>query len=159
MNVDRALGKLDEIRPSVHVWWTNSQQADDAFRSRDVALGFMWSGRAAVLVASDPDFRVIFDGALKARELLVVPKGAPDPAAAWKLVDWYATHPREQAAFMKLRRNGLPSPAAYEFVPQDIQATLATAPANARVGIRIDWNWVRKNRDTVFQRWQDWLTK
>lgn len=159
IDVNLALRKLDEIRPTVQVWWANSQQADDAFRNRDVALGFMWSGRAAVLAASDPDFRVIFDGALKARELLVVPKGAPDPAAAWKLVEWYATHPREQAAFMVARRNGLPSPAAYALVPKDVQATLATSPQHARVSIKIDWNWVRKNRDAVFQQWQDWLTK
>lgn len=158
LDVDRAFRKLDEIRDSVDVWWTNSEQAEQIFRDGEVAMGPIWSGRAALLAASGDNFEVHFDDAVAARELLVVPKGAPNPEAGLALIEWFASHPRAMAAFTVERRNGFPSPAEYKFVPPEIAATLPTAPQNVSRGLKVDFGWVTANRDEVFRRWQEWLT-
>jgi spermidine/putrescine-binding protein len=158
-DVDRAFTKLDQIRNSIDVWWTNSDQAEQVFLSDEVALGAMWSGRASLLASEKEGIELYFDGALQARELWVVPKGAPNAAAALALIEWYASHPRAQAAFMVDRHNPLPNPQAYKYIPEDLAATLSTSPENAALSIPIDFAWVTKNRDEVYRRWQDWLTK
>ncbi len=159
LDVDRAFRKLDEIRDSIDVWWTNSEQAEQIFRDREVVMGPMWSGRAAQLAASGEGFEIQFEGAVRARELLVVPKGAPNAAAGFALMEWYATHPKAIAGFMTERRNGIPSPDAYKDVPAEVAATLATAPQNAAKQVEVDFDWVSANRDEVFKRYQEWLTQ
>src|SRR3954454_968797 len=130
LDVDRAFRKLDEIRDSVDVWWTNSDQAEQIFRDGEVAMGPIWSGRAATLASDGNDFQVEFNGALLARELWVVPKGAPNPEGAYKLMEWSATHPKEVGAYITERRNGIDMPAAYKYVPKEITDALPTSPSN-----------------------------
>jgi putative spermidine/putrescine transport system substrate-binding protein len=159
LDVDRAFAKLDEIRDSIDVWWTNSDQSEQIFRDGEVAMGPMWSGRAATLAAEDPRFQPQFEGALLARELWVVPKGAPNPDGAYELMEWYATHPKEVAAFMTERHNGIDMPAAYQYVPKEITDSLPTSPANEAQEVKVDFDWVTENRDAVYKRWQEWLTQ
>jgi spermidine/putrescine-binding protein len=159
LDVDRAFRKLDEIRDSIDVWWTNSEQAEQIFRDGEVAMGPIWSGRAALLASSDEGFQVQFDGAVQARELWVVPKGAPNAEVGFALMEWYATHPKAIAAFMTERRNGIPSPDAYKHVATEIAAALPTAPQNAANVVQVDFDWVTANRDNVFKRYQEWLTR
>lgn len=159
LDVDRAFRKLDEIRDSIDVWWTNSEQAEQIFRDGEVAMGPIWSGRATLLASSGEGFELSFDGAVRARELWVVPKGAPNAAAGFALMEWYAAHPKAIAAFMVERRNGIPSTEAYKHVPAEIAAALATAPQNASKSVQVDFDWVTANRDEVFKRYQEWLTQ
>ena len=159
LDVDRAFRKLDEIRDSIDVWWTNSEQAEQIFRDGEVAMGTIWSGRATLLATSGEGFDVEFNGAVLARELWVVPKGAPNPEAGFALMEWYATHPKAIAAFMSERRNGIPSPEAYKNIPPEIVAALPTAPQNAAKVVQVDFDWVNANRDEVFRRYQEWLTR
>jgi spermidine/putrescine-binding protein len=159
LDVDRAFGKLDQIRKSVNVWWTNSEQAEQIFRDGEVAMGPIWSGRAALLAASSPKFQLAFDGAIAAREFLVVPKGAPNPEAGFALMEWYATHPRAQAEFITERRNGLSNPKAFDYISPKIANTISTAPENAEQSVPVDFDWVVENRDETYRRWQEWLTK
>jgi len=158
LDVDRAFAKLDEIRDSIDVWWTNSDQAEQIFRDEEVTMGPMWSGRAATLASEGP-FQPEFEGALLARELWVVPKGAPNPEGAYALMEWYATHPKEVGAFITERRNGIDMPTAYEYVPQEITDALPTSPANRAQEVQVDFDWVTENRDAVYKRWQEWLTQ
>ncbi|MEO8290889.1 MAG: ABC transporter substrate-binding protein [Gaiellaceae bacterium] len=159
LDVDRAFRKLDEIRDSIDVWWTNSEQAEQIFRDGEVALGPIWSGRAATLASEGKGIEVEFEGALLARELWVVPKGAPNAQAAYALMEWYATHPAIVGDYITERRNGIDMPDAYANVPAEIANALPTAPTNSANQVKVDFDWVAANRDEVFRRWQEWLTR
>jgi putative spermidine/putrescine transport system substrate-binding protein len=159
LDVDRAFAKLDEIRDSIDVWWTNSDQSEQIFRDGEVAMGPIWSGRAASLVAEGKGIEPEFEGSLLARELWVVPKGAPNPEGAYELMEWYADHPAAVGAFITERRIGIDMPAAYEHVPKEVTDALPTSPANAAPAVKVDFDWVTENRDAVYKRWQEWLTQ
>lgn len=156
LDVNRALRKLDTIKSSIHLWWNSSGQSEQAMRDGEVAMGTIWNGRASLL--ADAGMRVSYTGSIANRELLVVPRKAPNAKAGFSLMLWYATHPRAQATFTAARRNALSNPKELKYLPKSLVATLSTAPQNIKKSVHIDFKWVVKNRNRVFTRWQDWVT-
>jgi mannopine transport system substrate-binding protein len=156
LDVDRAFRKLDTIKSSIHVWWNSSGQSEQAMRDGEVVMGTIWNGRASLL--ADSGFKISYAGSVANREYYVVPRKAPNPQAAFSLMQWYATHPGPQAAFTAKRRNALSNPKELKDLPSWLVATLSTAPQNLKQSVHIDYHWVVNNRDSVFKRWQDWVT-
>jgi putative spermidine/putrescine transport system substrate-binding protein len=157
LDVNRALRKLDTIKGSIHLWWDSSGQSEQAMRDGEVAMGTIWNGRASLL--ADAGMKVSYTGSVANRELYVVPRDAPNPQAGFSLMLWYAQHPRAQAVFTAARRNALANPRELKYLPKSLVATLSTAPQNINQSVHLDFNWVVKNRDRVFKRWQDWVTR
>jgi spermidine/putrescine-binding protein len=158
LDVNRAFRSLDRIRGSINVWWANPGHGEQVFRDGQVAMGTIYDGRASLISSDNNNMKVSFRGAVATRELLVVPKNAPNPKAAWALIEWYATHARAQAQFTIERRNGLSNPKEFRYIPKSVSNSIASTPKNAAQAVRVDFAWVQKNRDRVYRRWQDWLT-
>ncbi|MGD9945078.1 MAG: ABC transporter substrate-binding protein [Burkholderiaceae bacterium] len=94
--VDRAFKKLQEIKPHVAVWWNSSGQAMQLIRDGEVDMILLANGRAGALMDDGARVGFSFDQALLEIECLMVPKGAPNAAAAMQLIN-AALDPQAQA--------------------------------------------------------------
>jgi putative spermidine/putrescine transport system substrate-binding protein len=159
-DIDRAFGKLDEIKPHVNVWWTSGDQSQQIFRDGEVAMAIMWDGRAYQLRDQGmKQLKISHDGMLRARELIVVPRDAPNPEAAFAFLRWYVTHPKQGAAWVKAIGYGVAAPKALAFLPKTVSQQIATAPENVAVTIPLDAEWDVKYQDEVLPRWTNWLAQ
>jgi len=157
-DVDRAFAKLDEIKPHVDVWWKTGDQSQQILRDEEVAMAIMWDGRAYQLQDQGlKDLEVSHDGMLAMRELMVVPKDAPNPQAAFAFLRWYVTHPEAGAQWIKTMHYGVADPKALDALPRKVADQVATAPANAEVTTPLDAAWSTKARQEVLTRWTNWL--
>jgi spermidine/putrescine-binding protein len=156
-DMDRAYRKLDEIKPDVAVWWKTGDQSQQIFRDEEVAMGYMWDGRAYGLLDQGVNVEISHDGSPLHRTLFVVTKDAPNPEAAYAFLRWFATHPRNQAEWVKKMHYGLPHPDVFKYLPEDVAEQIATFPANADVSVRVDPQWAASNQARELKRWADWI--
>lgn len=157
LDVDRAFAKLDEIKPHVNVWWTTGDQSQQIFRDEEVVMGILWDARASGLREQGVDVQLSFEGSPIARDLLVVPAGAPNAEAAFEFLRWYATHPEAGAVWIEEMGYGVANPEAYAGMPAEVIADMGGAPENMAKGVTMDVGALRQIREEVLPRWNEWL--
>ena len=60
--VDRALRKLDEIKPSITKWWTAGGEPPQLLMNREIAMTSCYDGRALALIRQGAPIRLVWDG-------------------------------------------------------------------------------------------------
>jgi putative spermidine/putrescine transport system substrate-binding protein len=158
-DLDRAYRKLDKIKPGVAVWWRTGDQSQQVFRDNEVAMGLLWDGRAAGVIDQGVDLDLAFEGSPISRDLLVVPAKAPNAAAAFEFLRWYATHPAEGGKWIQAMGYGVANPKAYEHVPPKIAQRSAYYPPNFAKGFLVNARWQSQHRADLVKRWTQWLSQ
>ena len=148
--MDRALKRLEQLKPDVAVWWDSGAQSAQVLKDGDADLVITWNGRAESVVADGGAADYSFAGSVIGTDCLAVPKGAPNAANAMKLIAAMTT-PAREAKLTDFIAYGPINPAAYEggLIPEDRLKKLATAPANAGTSVFSDANWWMKNGDAA----------
>jgi spermidine/putrescine-binding protein len=159
LDLDRALRKLDELKPNVSVWWSTGDQSQQIFRDREVAMGVLWDGRAYGLAAQGVKVEISHRGAMLGWGSLTVPKGAPNAPAAWAFLRWYMAHPEAQGAIQKETGYGESSPLASNYIPAEMRPQMASDPKNIKEVVVPDLTWVSEHRADIVKRWTEWLQK
>jgi spermidine/putrescine-binding protein len=159
LDLDRAFRKLDELKPHVHVWWSTGDQSQQIFRDREVAMGVLWDGRAFGLAGQGVKLEISHRGTMLGWGSLAVPKGAPNPQAAWAFIRWYMAHPEAQGAVQKVTGYGESSPLASNFLPPDMRLQMASHADNIKQVVVPDLTWVSQHRADIVKRWTEWLQK
>lgn len=155
VNLDLAFKALERIKPSVRVWTTSGDQQQQIMRSGEVDMAVMWNGRAYNLHRNGTPVKMQWNGALLDPGYLVVLKGAKNKEAAFKYLEYYATHPDQQAAFAQIIGYGISNKEVASKLPPDVSDALPSSHAT----IRIDETWYANNRQEIQKRWQEFLTK
>jgi putative spermidine/putrescine transport system substrate-binding protein len=96
-NMTVAFNELKAIKPYVKVWTESGSQMQQVMLDGEVGIEFMWNGRAYVDHQQDPYFTESWTGATMELSGWMIPKGAPDLAAAYAFLKWVADHPKNQA--------------------------------------------------------------
>lgn len=157
LDVERALKKLDQIKPHVAVWWRSGDQSQQIWRSREVVMAMMFAGRALRLRADGLPIGVSWNGAPLDASFWGVLKDAPHPNAALALVNFVYSRPQEHADFAKenLAPTGLK--ALLPLLDPAMQKVQATHPDNWPKIVRTDTAWLGANQEAVLKRWTEWL--
>jgi len=158
-DLDRAYRKLDQVKKSVAVWWRTGDQSQQVFRDQEVEMGLLWDGRAAGAIDQGVDLALSFEGTPISRDLFVVPTNAPNAAAAFEFLRWYATHPVEGGKWIQTMGYGVANPKAYEHVPPEIAQRSAYFPGNFAKGFLINARWQSQHRAELVKRWTQWLSQ
>ena len=153
LDVDRALKKLDTVRDDL-VWWTEGAQAQQMLASGETPMSFVWTGRAVDAAESGAPIEIQWNQWLSQNGWWVIPKGAPNKAAAMELLA-YMTGPDAQARLTKLLPYGPPNEKALPNVDPKYKDQLPTSHIDTR--IEIDSEWWAKNYDSVDKKFQAWL--
>ncbi|MFQ6163465.1 extracellular solute-binding protein [Sinorhizobium meliloti] len=160
LDLDRAFRKLDEIRPHVTVWWGSGDQSVQMFRTKEVVMALMYSNRARSLQAEGLPIEISWEGAILDAYIWTILARAPRPLAALALLNFIYTRPEAHAAYSSELRSaatGMKDAAKY-MKPADA----AKLPTNEKIWphiIKMDLEWLGKNKATMNQRWTEWIAQ
>lgn len=154
VDLDKAFDILNDVKSSVSVWPTSGDQQQQVLASGEVDMAIMWNGRAYDLTQKGTPLTFVWDGALLDPGGLVVLKGAPNKEAAFKYIEFYATHPQVQADWAKVLPYGMASKDVASLLPKEI----ADALPSSHDAIGIDPSWFAQNQEEISKRWQEFLT-
>ncbi|WP_434714242.1 extracellular solute-binding protein (plasmid) [Rhizobium sp. YTUHZ045] len=157
LDVDRALRKLDEIRPAISLWWKTGDQSVQGFRNGDYSIGQIWLTRANTLKAEGRQIAWSKQASFLVGDRLTIIKGAPDRANAEKLIGYWLDHPETQARVCEellctppsRDAIGLMSPAARSALPSDEDIRDYIVVPDAK--------WINENAAMMLERWNAWI--
>ncbi|TGQ04858.1 ABC transporter substrate-binding protein [Mesorhizobium sp. M2E.F.Ca.ET.219.01.1.1] len=157
LDIDRAFRKLDEIKPHVTVWWKSGDQSQQIFRTGEVVMAMLFSGRAFRLRGEGIPLGISWNGAPLDAAFWAVTKAAQHPNAALALLDFIYTRPKAHAEFAAESFGSTAQRGALDFLTADAKASSVLQPANWSNIVRVDREWLAANREKVLQRWSMWI--
>lgn len=159
LNLKKAFAQMRKIKPSVKVWFTSGDQSQQILRDGEVGICLCWSGRAYTLKGENStNLRINWAGIYEPGYWAVL-KDAKNKEGGFKLLEWIATHPREQAEYAQKIHYSVASPQAFKYMDKATAESLADNPRNFPKLVQVDWNWFANNGDRVRSMWKDFITK
>jgi spermidine/putrescine transport system substrate-binding protein len=126
--IEAAYNKLKELMPNVKVF--NAESPKDAYLSGEVRVGMIWNGEAFMAQKEVKDLRFVMptEGPSLWMDNLVIPKKAPNPAAAHKFIDFLL---RPEIAKLITEDVGYTSPnlAAIALLPEKVRNNRTAYPS------------------------------
>ncbi|MCZ4093090.1 ABC transporter substrate-binding protein [Sinorhizobium psoraleae] len=159
LDLDRAFRKLDQIKPHITVWWHSNDQSQQAFRSGEVVMGMIVSGRALALRKEGLKLEVVLNGAVRDVAPWAMLKDAPHKDAALAFLNFFMTRPEAHLAFVKAINYQTSNKDATSLIPEAERRNLPTAPENWSRTFSIDRDWYEQNREMLYDRWNAWMLK
>lgn len=158
--LQRAIARLEAIKPNVAVWWTSGAQSAQLLKDGEADLVVTWNGRAQSVKDDGGDAEYSFKGSVIGTDCLAVPKGAPNKEAAMKLIS-AMTQPARVAKLTEFIAYGPVNPAGYEggLIPADRLKLLATAPENVGTSVFSNADWWLKNGDAAQKAFDEMMNK
>lgn len=156
LDIDRALAKLDEIRPHVAVWWTGGAQTSQLLQTGEVDMLPTWNGRAQTVIDSGGPAAIQWNQGLYSIEGWAIPKGNPKADAGREFIRFCAD-PQRQAAYTELLAYGPTNPKAYDYISEERAQFLPTAPKNFEQMILANQEWWGEHKDEAEERFNEWL--
>lgn len=157
--VDRAFAMLDKIKPHV-VWWSSSTQAIQNLDSGEVIMTDQYNARIThEIVNEGKSYAIVWEaGYFYGTDMWAVVKGAPNEEAALELLRWFSV-PEHQAGFSKLYAYGTGRVEAVNYVPEEWQRHLPTAPHHVQHGASYDTEFWVENKEALEERFRVWLAR
>lgn len=154
LDVDRALGKLEQIRDAT-LFYEDSKQPIELVRTGQVGLASAWSVRtnlpeAASLVKPQWNHGMI------SADSWVSPRGSQNTDIAMNFIN-YATRAVPTANFTRLQPFGPVNKDAIPLLRSDIISSLPNSPANMSVQFFENWSYWRDMRESLTAQFEDWL--
>ncbi|WP_051264245.1 extracellular solute-binding protein [Rhizobium leucaenae] len=157
LDVDRALKKLDELRPSISLWWKTGDQSVQGFREKDYSVGQIWLTRASALRSEGRTIAWSNKAAFLVGDRLTIIKGAPNRDNALKLIAFWLDSPDIQAKVCEALLCTPPSSAAIALMPQAVRDQMPSAQ-DVRDNIVVpDSKWINDHAAELLERWNNWI--
>lgn len=157
LDFDRAFAKLDKIKPHVTVWWKSGDQSQQLWRSGEVVMAQMYSGRAIGLRREGLPMGISWSGVPLDAAAWCVLKEAKHPKAALALLSYLYTRPEAHAAFASESAGVTAMQDAFPLLDAAMQEVAVTNPENWQQVVQIDRSWLGQNHNAVLERWTSWL--
>lgn len=156
LDVNRALKKLDQIKSSI-IWYHTGAEGVQLFQTGQVSCGLGWDGRLFNLKATGGPVDFTHNQAIEDWSSFVVPKGAPHPDAAMKLLA-YVVQAKQQGLMATGFSFGPINPAAFQYVPTAMQSKLAGGPDEVQSNaVTVNLQYWSENYDSITQTFTSWL--
>jgi len=156
LDINAAVAKLEEIRPHIKVWPESGSQQEQVLVDREVAIAYIWNGRAHVVKRDViPNLQIFWDSATLGNDVgWVVPKGAPNADVAFAFLDWFGRQHEAQAAWTTALTYPTPSKELANRIAPEIAASL---PVGKDVVI-IDGSIQAEQSKDMRAAWQKFIT-
>lgn len=155
LDVNRALKKMDEIKPHISVWWTTGAQQAQLMLDGEVDLIQGWNGRLYAGITQGAPFHVEWNQGSYQWEGWVIPKGAAHAQEAQKFIG-FTMHPKQQAIYASSIPYGPSNKNAFTYIAKDRGALLPTYSQNLEKLFRVDADWLADNLDELTAAWTKW---
>lgn len=155
LDVERAFTKLDQIKPSVRVWWTDGTQPVQLLLTKAVALTPAWNGRIYASEQAKKELGYSWHGAALELDYWVVPRGSRNVEAASRFI-LFASLPYTLAKQTELVGYGPTNLDALNYVSSEARKDLPTYDANWKVSFVVNADWWASNEEALKKRWLTW---
>lgn len=162
---DRALRKLDEIRPNITKWWTAGGEPVQLLLNGELQITSCYDSRALNAIRQGAPIRIVWDGGNLVNTMWAVLKGGPNTANAQKLIA-FVNRARHAAGFTLGTMLPAPNIHLLQYLPSDLAPLLNISKENASKVIEQDSEWLavkrpdgKTNLEHMQERWLAWLTK
>ncbi|MBO1900972.1 ABC transporter substrate-binding protein [Leucobacter weissii] len=152
LDIDRALAKLDTIKDDI-VWWETSAQSQQLLASGEASIGLVWVGRA-VDAGKEAPVGINWDSWLQVDAYWVIPKGAPNAAAAQQALG-FLLQEDPQVAFAGLSDYGPVNAAAAE--DPEVRQNENRPTNHLDTQVAVDDEWWGANQQETDRKFQEWL--
>ncbi|WP_272001777.1 ABC transporter substrate-binding protein [Roseovarius sp. ZX-A-9] len=142
LDVDRALAKIEAIKPHVVSFWQSGAESQQLLRDGEASMGLLWHTRAN-LTKMDTEGEVdwTFDQGLVTPSGWCTIKGNPAGAeAAMQFIELSQT-PEHQLILLEQLGNGPANPAAHAMVPDEHKAIDASSAENLERQVALQSEW------------------
>ncbi|MGE0718022.1 MAG: ABC transporter substrate-binding protein [Alphaproteobacteria bacterium] len=158
LDVDRAFKKMRELKPHIVAWWASGAQSAQLINDGEVDMIGLWNGRVQAVMKEGAKADLTFNQQLLLYDCWMIPKGAPNKAAAMKAMAHMLT-PKAQAQLPLHINYGPANNDAFEtgIIPPDIAKALPSAPVNMKSAILFDAKWWADNLDETTKRFDQFI--
>jgi len=154
--VARAFARLETIRSEL-LWWEQGSEPPRLLASGEAAMAVAYNGRIEAANREDgADLGIVWSGQLLAQDSWAILRGSPNRDRALAFLR-FVGDPAVQAGLPPRIPYGITARGAEVALPDDVQASLPTAPDNARRAIRIDDVFWHAHHDRLERRFAAWL--
>ncbi len=157
--VDRAFKKLDEIKPSITVWWTTGQQPVQLLASGDVYYASAFNGRITQLQKDKVPVTMIWNGGSMNVSYYSIQKGVKNTAIAMDFMKFCWNDPQKLADIAREMPYAGFNPDMFKILTQEEARNLPTFPANVAVQFAFNPEFWADNQKELIARWQAWRLK
>lgn len=163
--LDRAFGKLEQIRPYVAKWWTAGGEPPQLLLNREYVMTNCYDGRAITAIRQGAPIRIVWDGAPITYNYWTVLKGGPNNQNAQKLIAFVN---RAKIAAGSTLAIGYPGPNTNQLLhlPPDLAPLLSISEENSSKLAVEDSAWLaakrpdgKSNADYIQEKWLTWRAR
>lgn len=157
LDVERALSSLDRLGRDNIVFHAAPEESIQQLSSHELPLATSWNGRVGI-ARRDEGAKIGFtpEQAVLLGDYLVVPKGAPNPEQAFRLIDYIVNNSRAGAAYAKRTYYAIANKSALKLLPSELADQLPTSPSlEGRILVKDD-TWWADNLESVTERFKQW---
>ncbi|QYK42175.1 MAG: extracellular solute-binding protein [Paracoccaceae bacterium] len=137
LDMERALKKIEEIKPHIAKWWTTSAQPPQLLLDGEADMCMTYTGSTSKLALEGAPIEVEWNQGFVYYDFFSIPKGAPNYDNALKLLSW-RLEPERAAELTSNFPVALPSSVVFEAADPAVSIYWANNPAN--VSRAIEWS-------------------
>ncbi|TXH35591.1 MAG: extracellular solute-binding protein [Rhodospirillaceae bacterium] len=151
--LDKAFALIEKVQPSLRTLWDSGEQSMQIMRNGEAVITQIWNRPARKLVEESPGkYTVNWQDAPYGPAYIVVVKGAPHPKLAFQYMEYYATHPEQQAKWSSTTSYGVANPKALASIDPAAKEWLPESHLKSVTHGNIEW-WI-ENQKAMVQRWR-----
>jgi putative spermidine/putrescine transport system substrate-binding protein len=158
IDVERALKKLDELKPHIRVYWKNGGHLQQVMSEREADLGYGMAGRIVQLAEKGLPLAWEWNEQMVTLDSFAILKGSKKKDAATKFIAFTAD-PKRQAAFAEWTYYGPANKKAYNFINKEKAMQLPTYPENLAKGFFLNDEWYAEHEQEVERMFDAWKMK
>jgi len=156
--VARAFAKLDTIKSDI-VWWEAGAQPAQLLMSGEVVMSLAWNGRIADANANEgADLGIGWTNQVRGFDMWTVPLGTKNKDKALAFIASTIT-PETNAGLSKYISYGPTAVGASDAIPEDVLASLPSAPQNSTNALAQDGGFWAVNGDALNAEFTAWVSK
>jgi len=158
IDMDRALAKIEKLKPDVAVWWNSGAQTQQLAVNQEVDMLAIWVARIDAAIKEGAPFDYTYEQGIMDVECLVVPKGAKNKELAMKVINEFMK-PENQADLPKYVPYGPINQKAFETgkLTEEMLKNTATTPANYDKQIVMDKPYWAEHGQAAQERWDAFM--
>ena len=157
LDFERALAKLDELKPHVAAYWSSYSQSQQLMRDGECVVSIMLNGRALSLREEGFPLRIEWNQAFTQTAGWGIAKDAPNSDVAYRFLDFWMTRPEAHLAFYKTFFYGTAHKDVVGLMGEADLALYFATPDNLAGQIPMDAEWIGQNREEVSRTYANFL--
>jgi putative spermidine/putrescine transport system substrate-binding protein len=154
LNVDLAFESLKKLGIKNVVWFENNQEPVNFLNEGIGPIAQIASGRVAIANQKGAKIGFVYNQLQLNGDYLVVPKGAKNKEAAFRLLNFILNNDEAAVNWMKETTYTISNDKAVALMPPDIASKLPTSPAMKGKYFQKDFDWWGANGPAVAVRFQ-----